>query len=395
MINKNYAPSLNLIGEENCCGCGGCHNVCPTDAIKMQPDREGFLIPTLDADKCVNCSKCIDVCPVNTDSVNSTPLKSYGITNNDLNILLNSSSGGLFGLFARIFLEQYEDAYVVGVVYENDYKSVRHIISNDLNDVYRMQISKYVQSDKGKIYCRVKQMLQEQKYVLFTGLPCEIAALRCYLGKDFENLLLMDIMCKGPATPMVLRQYVDDMERKKHAKVTNINMRYKWAGLDNWIPQYIRIDFDRKNPYIKEFYNTVLGQSFRIMQRKSCANCKYTEYTHLSDITIGDFHGADKDAKYYNKLGTSALIINTSKGMGFFSVTKQFSLSYEEVSIDDIYKYNLKHYMNPYREKFSELLVKHGIKRAVMRTVSFKEKIKLVVPGDIFRRISRIIKKSR
>lgn len=236
-------------------------------------------------------------------------------------------------------------------------------------------------------------MLEAKKHILFTGLPCEISALRHYLNKEYENLLTIDIMCKGPATPLALKQYIEYIEKKKKSKVTNVNMRYKWETLDNWIPQYIRIDFNGKKPFIKEFYNTALGHSFRIMQRKSCSGCKYTELSHMSDITMGDFHGADKNAKYFNRLGTSALIINTQKGLDFFDKVSKSSLIYEDVSVDDIYKYNLRHYVNPVREKFAKSLVDEGINRAVISNISLKDKIKLFAPGDIFRKISRIIKK--
>lgn len=392
---KEYSPALMQIGYAQCCGCEACFNACPVDAIKMQRDREGYLVPVLSKESCVNCNLCKKVCPIAQEKKENFDLQSYGLCSTDTDNILRSSSGGIFSVLTDTFLKHVcEQGYIAGAVYSDDFRKVKHICSNKFSDIEKMRGSKYVQSEKGYIYRDIEKLLKNGEYVLFTGVPCEIGALHSFLGKDYENLYTVDIICKGPATPWALEQYVEDVEKKKKSKVTSINMRYKWEKLDVWIPQFIRVDFANGKKLIKEFYNTTIGNTFRIMQRKSCSDCHYNIENHLSDITIGDFHGADKTASYYNHLGTSVLIINSEKGQKLFDMIPSDALKLENVSLDDIYKRN-KHIESPQRDRLSELMQKKGMSYAVKHTIGTKEWLKMKAPVKLLRFLTRTYRKIR
>lgn len=392
---KEYAPSLMEIGIDKCCGCEACYNACPVDAIKMQRDCEGYLVPVLSSELCIDCRLCKKVCPISKEAEEKKDLKSYGLSSCDIDNIIRSSSGGIFSVLVETFLEKISDnGYVAGAIYSEDYKKIKHICSNKLSDIEKMRGSKYFQSEKGHIYRQIEQLLKNGEYVLFSGVPCEIGALYSFLGKEYDNLYTVDIICKGPGTPLALEQFIENVEKKKKSRVSLINMRYKWESLDVWIPQFIRIDFVNGKRIIKEFYNTTLGHAFRIMQRKSCSDCHYSIKSHVSDITIGDFHGANKKAKYYNRLGTSVLVINSPKGQRFFDMINQEKLRIESVSLDEIYRVN-KHVENPRREKLSDLMQKKGVEYAVKHTIGIKERLKMRVPVKLLRFLTRTYRKIR
>ena len=391
---EKLVPSLEKITKSRCTGCGACANACPTKAITMEKNEEFFLEPVLDVDKCIGCNKCVQVCPVINTRKEENEVICYGLKATDEEIILKSSSGGAFTLLVNEFARQHPDNfYVVGVVYEDDFRSVKHICTNDMRKIDRMRISKYVQSDKKNIYNEVKDKLVKGDYVMFTGTPCEIMALNRFLCRAYSNLLTVDIICKGPTTPKALEDFVTWMEKKKKSKVTDINMRYKWKELDCWIPQYIRVSFNDKKPFIKEFYNTYVGNVFKILQRKSCGDCPVGIYTHDSDITMGDQHAANRDEVYYNKLGTSVLLVNTQKGKDFFADIDEKVYVKEEITIDKVYGRNRNH-VHHKRDMLSEEIKKQSNTiKGVKKVLSIKDKAKMIVPRSVVRKATVLYRK--
>lgn len=184
--------------NKNCCGCTACKNSCPTAAIQMTENSEGFLLPVVDKTKCVDCGKCDTVCPFlnseNGEKVQLLKSKTYLYYLKDEKIRMNSASGGAFYGIAEQFVEN--GGYVCGCVWDNDLEAC-HIVSDKIDDVLRMQSSKYTQSNMKNCYSEIKELLKAEKKVFFTGTACQVAGLKGYLGKEYDNLLCAAIICHG------------------------------------------------------------------------------------------------------------------------------------------------------------------------------------------------------
>lgn len=313
----------------------------------------------------------------------------YGAYAKDEDVVLNSSSGGMFTLIANWFFRKYNNnCMVAGVVWDDDFKGAHYVLSDNLEDIKRMRGSKYIQSRKGNIFKEIEEQLIIGKYILFIGCPCEVAGLKKYLNGEYNNLFTVDFMCKGSLSPNVMKQYVDKIEKKYKSTVKEVNMRYKWENMDVWIPQYIKIDFDNEKKMIKEFYNTELGHAFRIMQRPSCYNCRFSENNKLSDVTMGDFHGVKKQMKFYNPKGTSTIFVNNEKGKMIFDGICNDTI-YDVADIAYIYEHN-KGFKDSQRDNFGEMVISKGLNIAIKECLTPKDKIKLILPTKLVRYISSI-----
>ena len=185
---------IKISDKTNCCGCNACGDVCPKGSITFKTDLEGFWYPEVDKDKCVDCGLCEKVCPIiQADSLKKNDFdkpKCFAAQNKNLESLFNSTSGSAFAGFAE---KVYKDSgYVGGAVFNEDY-SVKQFISNDKADLERLRNTKYVQSNSEGFYSEVQRILKEGNKVLVCGLPCQMAALRSFLRKDYENLIIIDI----------------------------------------------------------------------------------------------------------------------------------------------------------------------------------------------------------
>lgn len=387
-------PVFETIKKEDCCGCEACSNICPTDAISFEMDEEGYYYPICDDQKCIHCNLCVRTCPISKDkeSIVKECFAGYAL---DSKVVLNSSSGGVFSLILNKYLEEYHGKFfVAAVVWNQDFRGTHHMCSNDIEDMMRMRQSKYIQSRKHFVFRNIKKLLSEDNEVLFVGCPCEVAGLRCYLEKDYNNLLCIDLVCQGPTSEGVMSQYIDRINKKNHGlTITSINMRY--VQDKTWIPQWIKIDTDKKDKVVFErFYDTDIGRAVHILQRESCYQCKFNGNSRYSDITLGDFHGANSERDYYNANGTSIIIANTEKGC---EVVKSISPNaiLEKVSYEEIEKYNprLSSSMirDSHRKQFSKDLLRFGLHYAAIKSWPVKMQIRQLTPGSI-RKIYKKIK---
>ena len=305
---------------KSCVGCHACYNICPKKAIEMKSNKEGFLYPEIDNEKCVNCDLCLKVCPLlNKNNKKEILPEAYACYNKDENILKNSSSGGIFYLLAKEIINK--DGIVFGAAFDKLH-NVRHIKIECIEDIPKLMGSKYVQSIIGNSYKEVKLLLEEDKYVLFTGTPCQIEGLRSYLGKNYDKLYLQDIICHGVPSPKIWMKYKQYLESKHNSKIEEISFRNKsksWATFSLWVKfengEEHLLD-KNKDPYLKIFLND-------IVLRESCYDCKFKKVNRLSDITLADFWGISKiDKDISNKLGTSLVILNSDKGRKIFDDIK-------------------------------------------------------------------------
>ncbi len=311
---------IDNIAKVDCTGCGACLAICPTRCIQMLPDSEGFFYPQISFDKCITCHLCDKVCPVNLkNSFFQVSDPRYMATSilDDI-ILKKSSSGGVFSILAKNMLAK--GGYVCGCVF-NEQMQAEHICSNNWDEVQRMQGAKYVQSNSFLCFREVRDLLKEGFPVLFSGTPCQVDGIRSFLSKeDTSKLLTIDVICHGVPSRLLLKSYKDFLEKKHKGKLTKLEFRNKekngWGAEHH---TYIEINVNGK---IKKIFPTFASYFtiffWGIAMRPSCYSCIYTKPKRVSDITLGDFWGADKTFGDYLERGISIVGINTQQGSDFF-----------------------------------------------------------------------------
>ena len=269
-----------------CYGCSACFNICPNNAIEMQENGEGFKYPVINT-YCTNCGLCKKVCPYLVNNfTNSENPNCYAFLAED-NIRLKSSSGGVFSVLAKYFLDN--NGYVAGAIWNED-ASVSHIVSNKDIDIERMRNSKYVQSNIGNCYSEIKKILINNKKVLFTGTPCQVAGLKTYLRNDYVNLYCVDIICHGVPSPKVFQKYINE-KLNNDEKWLNTNFRNKIYG---WSPQLATITTTTTTTTTHDFANTdTFMKTFlqNMCLRSTCTDCKFQTIPRQGDLTMGDFWG--------------------------------------------------------------------------------------------------------
>jgi acetyltransferase-like isoleucine patch superfamily enzyme/coenzyme F420-reducing hydrogenase beta subunit len=324
---------IDIKNKVDCCGCNACGDVCPTDSISFKADQEGIWYPEVDMSKCIDCHLCEKVCPIiNHDGLNkgnSDNPTTYVLQHKSAKERFNSTSGCLYPEIARYYLEH--GWYVAGHIFNKDY-TVRGNISNKIEDLEIFRNSKYLQSDMQGVYKEVKKLLNEGKRVLFSGCPCQVAAFKTYLRKDYLNLLTTDFTCMGIDSPKAFLKYIESLEHKYGSKVAYFKSKSKEVG---WR--------DLTNKFIFENGKTYFGINGRdanlkatfldILDRPSCYDCKFKGMPRIADITIGDFwHRPSKEfAEIDDNTGTSYYIANNEKGVELF---KHISDSFRFTEID-------------------------------------------------------------
>lgn len=306
----------------NCCGCGGCTQVCPRNCIEMKTDNEGFLYPEVDKSLCVDCHMCEQICPMNLSDGpmedNTDSIIAYGGWHKNKKVRFSSSSGGAFALIAEYILTIGGKVY--GCTLDSDMKAI-HIGISKKEDLYKLQGSKYVQSEIGTVYSEIKECLKKGQPVLFVGTPCQAAGLYTYLGKkQNENLYIVDFICHGVPSPLVFHAYIKKLEKKYRSKVVSYKFRNKDRGWNQTGLQLgSRIEFSngkviRKFPAFQDsFMNGFLDDLYL---RPSCYECKFKSLPKTyADFTIADFWGVNHVSKTLNDgKGTSLILIHTKHG---------------------------------------------------------------------------------
>lgn len=301
-----------MVITEYCTGCGVCKTACPKQAIVMHEDEYGFMVPDINMELCVRCAICEKVCPdLNKPKMfNGKDLEVYAAINKNKDIQKSSASAGAFYSLAKDVL--LEGGHVFGCAWESDLK-VRHIEITSVSELCRLQKSKYVQSDVGECYQRTKDLLSQDIRVLFSGTPCQIAGLRNYLNKDYDNLVLVDIICHGVPSHRMFSSFIDSLEQKTGKKVCKYDFRYKDERAGNFLS---KVEFDDKTK-LKQWQE--LSYTYLFMNayiyRPSCYKCKYANIERVSDITLGDYWNVKTVHPEVNdKEGVSLIIVNSEKG---------------------------------------------------------------------------------
>lgn len=303
-----------------CCGCSACSQICPKNCIVMQSNSEGFLFPVINEEVCIKCGRCYDVCPTHK-FIKFNPLKIIAAKAKNKVLQQESSSGGAFTVIAMWAIRNGYTVY--GSVYSKDFTKVYHKSTCSIDDLWEFRGSKYVQSDIGTTYLEVKNDLMYGKKILFSGTPCQIQGLRNFLGKDYSNLITIDILCHGVPSPLLYNDYITCIIRK-YGTILSLNMKDKTEG---WKKQQIRFGFEK---YSKISYDGVENLWSKIFYsgvalRPSCYRCSFACLERCGDISLGDCWGIEKYyPDFYDKDGVSLMLINTFKGIQLADLLKNF-----------------------------------------------------------------------
>ena len=382
---------IDFKDKSNCCGCYSCYNICPKKAIEMVEDEKGFKYPKIDKEKCIDCGLCEKVCPIINNKNVEKEVKAYACFNKNLETRMNSSSGGIFSLIANYILDL--NGIVFGAQFDKEYNVVHSYIENQ-KDLYKFQCSKYVQSDVGDTYKKAKEFLDNDKYVLFTGTPCQIEGLYKFLRRDYDKLYTQDFICHGVPSPRVWRKYLKEKNNMYNSQPKNISFRSK----DNsWQDFELKIQYENnvyrntqgKDTYLRAFLND-------ICLRDSCYQCNFKKKNRLSDFTLADFWGIDNIDKSMNDdKGISLVVVNSNKGKELFEKLKE-NLEYKEVNFDVAIKYNMNMIssvkMNKNSEKFFNDLDKNDLDSLVKKYIKKKSILRRIL-GKVKRIVKKIIKK--
>lgn len=283
---------IEIAHKEQCCGCSACVHICPKHSISFQEDKEGFLYPKIDLATCIDCGLCEKVCPVINQEPEREPLEVYAAKNDDESIRLKSSSGGIFTLMAEKIID--EGGVVFGAKFNENWEVV-HDYTDTVEGLDPFRGSKYVQSVIGETYKQAESFLKVGRKVMFTGTPCQIAGLKKYLRKDYENLLTVDFVCHGVPSPLVWRMYLEE-ESIRFGKdinaVEEINFRDKSTG---WKTYSFSIKLSKNIVSSAVFTdNNYMGAFLSNLSiRPCCYHCPAKAGRSGADITIGDFWGIE------------------------------------------------------------------------------------------------------
>ncbi len=328
MIDK----TIKSVSQNDCTGCMSCYNVCPVNAISMIENEESFIFPVIDEKKCIYCGKCFNSCMVINPperDFDELPI-CYAMMGND-DLRMKSSSGGIFTYLADYVLNR--GGSICGAAWTQDWLA-EHIVTDKKKDLERIRGSKYFQSNMGKCMNRIKMLLNQNKYVLFSGTGCQVEALYAFLGRDYDKLITMDIVCHGVPSASLYKKYINDIAVGR--EVSRVSFRdkelYGWSTTS-------KIDFSDGS----EYYNVVGDDPWYkaflsgLMCRHSCEHCKYANMIlkRMGDISAGDFWGIGQMYKksLYSPLGVSLVLLNSPKGKKIYNELEPLFKTSEQVEL--------------------------------------------------------------
>lgn len=367
---------MELCDREHCTGCAACANICPVGAIRMATARDGFVYPEIDASRCTNCGLCQKTCPELTKvSLHARPSECHAVMATD-ELRAKSSSGGVFSLLASACLK--EGGVVYGAAFDEKLK-LRHLRVDSESGLAALRGSKYLQSSIGLSFQQVRDDLKAGKKVLFVGTPCQIAGLRNYLKRDFEDLLLVDLVCHGVPSQQVFDAYLKELY--PNDPVVGIDFRNK---RDGWGGSYLLLLLllsgnkvyrkDHEDGYMCAFMSGVI-------LRDSCHNCQYAQMRRVGDFTIGDYWGAKKEDN--DGKGTSLVFLNTPKAQSFWQEQIVPNLKHDKVrdaALVERIQPQLRQPFAPHpcRAKFLEEVSEVGFSKALANNMCHAKSVALL-----------------
>lgn len=308
----------------SCCECGNCLSVCPHTAITLQWDAADSCHALIDPDVCLDCHLCSENCPMMNPLPGNIPIESYGALSRS-SAAVHSSSGGMFPALAQSVMRQ--GGLVSGAAYSSDW-SVSHILIKDPDELIKLQGSKYVRSDVTAVFPQIKTALQDGKTVLFSGTPCQAAALQRFIQEPDlqESLITVDLICHGTPPASLFKAFLSSLEKKYHGRICKFTFRDKSFGnklqgtftIQNGTSKRNHTLYSSEVPYYSLFLKGLI-------YTEGCYSCPYAAEKRCGDITIGDFWGWQQEIPDFaqrfglsNDSSVSAVMINTQKGHALF-----------------------------------------------------------------------------
>jgi len=323
------------IGKD-CVGCGSCEHSCSHKAITLRPDMEGFYYPIIDNTLCVDCSLCYKSCPqvFHTQELGhqrNIVQFPYNVISRLKRYYKKSASGAVFVTIAHKFLQKYKNAVVCGAAYSEG--RIHHILVDKIGDLYKLQGSKYVQSQLDDVYPRIKRHLKSNQPVLFSGTPCQVAGLYAYLhNRNIENLYTMDIICHGVPSPKFFNKDLG-LYAANNSEISSVQFRKKHPLFKSRSLYFLTI-VKKHKPCVsmcfrKSSLNLKLDPYFSLFSkgwtlRRSCYQCHYSNLQRVGDITIGDCDSHVNYPSFHPHEATSVVIINTVAGINLWERTSQY-----------------------------------------------------------------------
>lgn len=365
---------------EKCTGCHACYSVCPVDSISMIEDQLGFYRPQINEDKCIGCKKCEGSCPANHALIGSIPQKTYAAITDDRKDYETSTSGGIATLISKECINN--GGVVYGVSFDPKGEVACHTAVTSIAQLSRIKGSKYVQSKIGNSFREIKTDLLDKKKVVFVGTPCQVAGLKAFLKKEYDNLLCVDIVCHGVPSGRFLSQHLNSIQICDFNEIT---FREKHGF-------FFHLKKSGKTVYRKNYYRDIyyLGFMKSLFYQECCYSCKYATSERVGDITLGDFWGfnADKGAFPKNSdCGLSCVLLNTDKGIQAFDEVKNKATivqreTEEAVSGNKQLRHPSKRHRN--HDSFLQLYKKRGFTYAAKRSLIIDR-----IAYEILNRINR------
>ncbi len=370
--------------KDECTGCMACYNICPVSAISLDKNEYGFIIPVIDEARCINCGMCDKVCPIEgkashilpdeefdkeieegtTKKVGQMPLGAFSMYHKDEEVVKISSSGGAFYALAKNVINK--GGIVFGSYYDTD-KKLCYMTDTDTVSLDKILKSKYVESHIGNNLTKVRKELEKGREVLFCGSPCQAAGVRAFLGKAYDNLLVVDFTCGAVTANAYLTAYLDELEKEHNSRVVELNFRDKKYG---WGQYSLYVEFEngehiRETAMLNPYFFCFLRSS---MQRLSCHGCHFSD-AHESDIVLADFwrvyqfdvdandsskesFNEDSNENSNNRRGISLGLAMTKKGLKALGEVAEY-MHIEKLDTEKA-AYNLKRRISP-RSKLGEI----------------------------------------
>lgn len=389
---------VEILDKKSCCGCAACVQVCPKQCISFDKDNHGFRYPLVDKKRCVDCHLCENVCPYIKQGETRKPLHVYAAINPDAIIRKQSSSGGIFTMIAEKIIDQ--EGVVFGVRYDDRWNVIHDYVESK-DALVALRGSKYVQSEIGNCYKKVKEYLKDGRKVLFSGTPCQVAGLKNFLRLEYDNLLTIDVACHGVPSPKVWKSYLNDylLSRLKKQEITikDINFRHKITGWKNYsfvitdtqnsdsvTSKFVFKQIHNKNPYMISFIRN-------LCLRESCFNCPAKSGKSGSDITLADYWGVKMVSPLLDDdFGTSLVMVGTPKGL---QMIESLELDKTETTYEEGVRYNSSIHRCPSPNRLYESFWEQFEKFGFLKAVSVIKKTEPSPFEKMFQFITSFIKK--